>query len=245
MERSAATSLLPRFEYKDVAKPTHGSARMRIAAFEREIQNVAATGYSVVSIERFQRYDYDGGHDGDPEDEAVMERRVGDGSSGATDTRVNDRFKLVEPGASKLQQHLNDYVFRGYRILVVHSAPLLLLERSLEPSKQPAYLVVRPTGGGETLQRDTNDAATRGFRLLRQGLFHAPTRGLFWKPSVGLIMEKPGDLGPQPEYLVIDAYRTSTLLNELADAFRRGFEPVGLRATVAASYIFLQRSLAR
>jgi hypothetical protein len=215
--------------------------KKRTAAFEREIEDVTAAGYTVVSIERFQQYELDWSIDGEPEDEAVMERRVGDGPAAAVDTRRNERFKLLEPGSRKLQQQLDDYVPRGYRILVVQWEPLILLERSLEPNDQSTYLVVLPRRGDGTLQHDMNVAASRGFRLLPRSLFHAHEPGFFGSGGWGLIMEKRGDPGPQPEYLVIQTKRYSTLRKELADALLRGFEPVELYGPS----IFLQRPMAR
>jgi hypothetical protein len=230
----------PQHEYQIVRKQG-GSTEQ----FERSIGDAASTGYRPVAIERFYRYDAEGDVVGEPELVAVLERISGDDDVAAAPVVTGDRYKLLITKHSQVQTHLIANAAKGYRLLVVQAESILLFERSPHLSR-PEYVVVRPTGFSLTnpstaLRRDMNRAASRGFRLRPGSLIFSRTRGPFWNPSVGAIMEKPGQPGPEPEYLVIDTFRTSTLRKELAAGLAKGFTPVDMLWTPAAHYMFLQK----
>jgi hypothetical protein len=104
-----------------------------------------------------------------------------------------DRFKLVWlPQGLTLEQELREQTVQGYR-LRLWSGWLFFFERRSEKDERPEYVVVHSEGA--TRQRDLNEAASRGFRLM-------PLRGSAWGP---LIMERASSTSglPRFEYKVV------------------------------------------
>jgi hypothetical protein len=225
------------YEYR-IVQDESGS----IPKFERRIRDVASTGYRPVAIERFASFDRDGTPEGRPKLVAVLERTR---SGAAMGTVAADRFKVVAAKHSNIERHLVKWRASGYSLALIQTDSILVMEKSPQASSSE-YLVIRPTGysptsPGPTLRRDMNQAASRGFRLRPRSLFLSSTRGLLWTRSVGAIMEKPADPGTQPEYLVLDAFRESTLRKELESALAEGFVPIDMMSVPGSVYIVLER----
>ena len=227
----------------------HNVTEYRIAlingAAPRDIERVvlerARRGFTPAAIRKLYEYDRDGAVEA--QEVAFIFQRTGEAASRSPEAWNADRFRVLTK-ESALPKEIRRLSQSGYQLKMMSRDPIVVLERT-GADTAAEYEVVRPTtfssrNPAASLQRDFSVAASRGFRLRRDWLFESRTRGPLWVQSVGAIMEKPNKPTPQPEYLVIDAYRMGALEREFAAALEKGFVPIA-RFNHHASVIVMER----
>lgn len=158
---------------------------------------------------------------------------------------VGERYRLLATRrTSTMQNELNKAARTGYRVLVASPTSgteiAVLLEKATPPETFQYKLLA--TNRPSTLQRELNEAATKGFRLLRQtvvGKRGAGSSGFGRLIGVGLgeltipgtapdeivaVVEKAPGPGKRYQYLVLDTLRTSTMQQEISKAVREGYQ---------------------
>jgi hypothetical protein len=140
------------------------------------------------------------------------------------------RYKLLATTrTSTMQKELDESAAQGYRILVGSptsgSEMALFLER-VASSGEPYKYKLLATTRTSTMQKELNEAAEGGYRLLpRTTIAKAQLMG---SPEIVMIMERPPKVEKQYEYKLLATTRTSTLQKEVTEAQAAGFVIVGM-----------------
>ena len=77
-----------------------------------------------------------------------------------------------------------------------------------------------------TMQKELNDAAARGFRLLPQSI--VAKQPVFGATEIVLLMEKPPVSPGEFKYLLLATSRTSTMQREMSEAIDQGYRVIGM-----------------
>lgn len=135
---------------------------------------------------------------------------------------------LATTKTSTMQKEL-DAAAAGYRILVGSPTSgtemALILEKVAAPPNTYEYLLLA-TSRTSTMQKELNDAAEKGFRLLPHTMI--AKQQMFGGPEIVVILEKAPGTTKRYQYLLLATALTSTLQKELAAAVREGYEIVGM-----------------
>jgi len=119
---------------------------------------------------------------------------------------------------TKLQVRLTDAAKSGYRVIAllngIDVGNLILLEKPPQP--EPVEYLLLGISRIPTTQKELNQGAAQGFRLLPETL--AVTSEL-----VGIMEKRPG-AEPRYEYLVIDTMRSRTLEKEIQQRTGQGWQ---------------------
>ncbi len=128
-----------------------------------------------------------------------------------------------------MQRELDETAAKGYRILVgsptsgTEMAICLSREASAEKPYQYKLLATTRTG---TRQKELNEAAVSGFRLLPRTMIAKPQ--LLGGVEVVMIMEKPPTVEKKYDYKLLATNLTSTLQKEVTEAQNAGYVIVGM-----------------
>jgi len=193
---SRPTAESKRYEYQVITTDRPGRD-LSNKEFEERVTRAVNDGFRVVDMVAFS--------DADEDDRAVLLEKVTGNEGGTTRPVGPVQLKLDENG-SLSDANLNKHGRQGYRLRFVgdgegYSGGDLLFEKSADSKKTPEYSVVR--FWNSTPQPALNEAASRGFRLLRhREIYHLCCGG----PISGvapLAMEKV-EGAPLVEYRVMD-----------------------------------------
>lgn len=143
---------------------------------------------------------------------------------------ANLQYKLLATiKTSTMQKELDETSSQGYRILVgsptsdAEMAVFLSKDGSVaEPYK---YKLLATTRTG-TMQKELNEAAAAGFRLLPSTMI--AKKQLLGGVEIVSIMERPPRVTKQYEYKLLATTRTSTLQKEVTEAKEAGYVLVGM-----------------
>jgi len=142
----------------------------------------------------------------------------------------NLQYKLLATiKTSTMQKEIDETAAKGYRILVgsptsgAEMALFLSREGTVEFPYKYKLLATTRTG---TMQKELNDAADSGFRLIPSTMIAKPQ--LFGGVEIVMIMEQPPRPGQQYEYKLLATSRTSTLQKEVTEATAAGFVIIGM-----------------
>ena len=142
----------------------------------------------------------------------------------------NLQYKLLATiKTSTMQKEINETAGQGYRILVgsptsgAEMALFLSREGTVEAPFKYKLLATTRTG---TMQKELNEAADGGFRLIPSTMIAKPQ--LFGGVEVVMIMEQPPTIRRQYEYKLLATSRTSTLQKEVTEATAAGFIIIGM-----------------
>jgi len=136
---------------------------------------------------------------------------------------------LATTRTSTMQKELNEAADQGYRVLVgaptsgSEMAVFLAREGAVEEPYQYKLLATTRTG---TMQKELNEAADAGFRLIPSTMIAKAQ--LFGGVEIVLIMEKPPKVVNMYEYKLLATTLTSTLQKEVTEAKEAGFVIVGM-----------------
>lgn len=145
-------------------------------------------------------------------------------------SQSGDRFKLLATTrTSTMQKELDEAAAQGYRILVGSptsgSEMAVFLERVATLAEPYKYRLLATTRTG-TMQKELNDAAAGGYRLLPRTMI--AKAHLLGPPEVVVILERPPKAEKRYEYKLLATTRTSTLQREVTEAQAAGFVIVGM-----------------
>jgi hypothetical protein len=143
---------------------------------------------------------------------------------------------LATKQTSTMQEELSEAAKQGFRIVVGSPTSgtemVLLLERVAQPPETYSYRLLATTRTG-TMQKELNEAAREGFRLLPRTMIEKAGSGMFALGKDGpkeivAVLER----APKPdrfyEYKLLATSLTSTLQQEIAQAVAAGFALAGL-----------------
>lgn len=147
-------------------------------------------------------------------------------------SKADDDLKyklLATTKTSTMQKELDELSAKGYRILVgsptSDSEMAIFMSREDNATEPYKYKLLATTRTG-TMQKELNETAADGFRLLPQTMI--AKQQLFGGVEIVVIMEKPAKATKKYEYKLLATTRTSTLQKEVTEAQGEGFVIVGM-----------------
>lgn len=206
---------------------------------QTELGQAADRGYEVVGMLRGEQEAGQGEHmvilekPGQPPDEPLA-RPVE-----ATKPDPQQRYLLLATErTSTMQKELDKAASAGHRVLVgsptSETELMMLLEKVAQTNTYQYKLLA--TKRLSTMQKELNQAAGKGFRLLPQTVVGKRGTGGGWKlkllvPTGGMavpdetvaVVEKGPGFEKRYQYLVLDTQRTSTMQKEISQAARDGY----------------------
>ena len=209
---------------------------------QRELREALEQGYEVVGM---VRGDESIGISG--EHMVVLKKDTqssGDSSTQAPEQAMpgpsEDYRLLATEKTSTMQKELDKAAAEGYRLLAgsptSSSEIMMLVGKTTHPPKTFEYKLLA-TNRPSTLQKELNNTANKGFRLIPQTAVGKRGTTGGWK--VGLltggnsaftpdeivaVMEKGAASANLFQYLVLDTSRTSTMQKEISQAVKEGYE---------------------
>ena len=142
----------------------------------------------------------------------------------------NQRYLLLATTkTSTMQKELDEAAAQGFRILVASPTSgvemAVLLERVAQPPDTYKYRLLGTTRTS-TMQKELNEAAQEGFRLLPQTMVSkdrpiGPT-------EIVAVLERAPKTDKRYEYKLLATTRTSTLQKEIAEAQAIGYVLAGM-----------------
>ncbi len=134
---------------------------------------------------------------------------------------------LATERTSTMQEELNQAAGQGFRVVAGAGAGeselAYLLERVAEPF-DPTHYRLLATRRLSTMERELNEAAQQGYRLL--------PRTVMWQDcELVLLVERTAAEDPVYQYRLLATHRTSTLQRELDQAAAAGFEVASMIRT--------------
>ena len=148
----------------------------------------------------------------------------------ASDLDLTQRFLLLAATkTSTMQKELEEASAAGYRVFGASptsgSEIVVILEKIATPPSTYQYLL-QATTRTSTMQKELNDAAARGFRLLPQSI--VAKQPVFGATEIVLLMEKPPVSPGEFKYLLLATSRTSTMQREMSEAIDQGYRVIGM-----------------
>jgi hypothetical protein len=147
----------------------------------------------------------------------------------AKDTGDQKYKLLATTKTSTMQKEMDEVSAQGYRILVgsptsnAEMAVFLSRDGTIEEPYKYKLLATSRTG---TMQKELNEAADGGFRLIPSTMIAKAQ--LLGGVEIVMIMERSPKVTKQYEYKLLATSRTSTLQKEVTDAQTAGFVIVGM-----------------
>lgn len=143
---------------------------------------------------------------------------------------VDLQYKLLATiKTSTMQKELDETAAQGYRILVgsptSDAEMAVFLSREGTVAEPYKYKLLATTRTG-TMQKELNEAAADGFRLLPSTMI--AKKQLIGGVEIVSIMERPPRVEKLYEYKLLATVRTSTLQKEVTEAKEAGFVLVGM-----------------
>ena len=136
---------------------------------------------------------------------------------------------LATTKTSTMQKELDETAAKGYRILVGSPTSgtemAIFLSREATPENPYQYKLLATTRTG-TMQKELNEAAAGGFRLLPRTMIAKAQ--LLGGVEIVTILEKPPVVEKKYEYKLLATTLTGTLQKEVTDAQAAGFVIVGM-----------------
>jgi hypothetical protein len=151
-------------------------------------------------------------------------------SAQQTNTETGQKYLLLATTkTSTMQKELDEASAKGYRILVGSPTSseemALFLEHVAQPPETFKYKLLATTRTG-TMQRELNEMAEGGFRLLPRTMISK--RQLMGSVEIVVLLERSPKVEKQYEYKLLATSRTSTLQKEVSEAIAAGFVLVGM-----------------
>jgi hypothetical protein len=143
---------------------------------------------------------------------------------------ANLQYKLLATiKTSTMQKELDETAAQGYRIIVgsptSDAEMAVFLSRDGTVAEPYKYKLLATTRTG-TMQKEINEAAADGFRLLPSTMI--AKKQLLGGVEIVSIMERPPRVVKQYEYKLLATSRTSTLQKEVTEAKEAGYILVGM-----------------
>jgi len=136
---------------------------------------------------------------------------------------------LATKKTSTMEKELAEVAAQGFRILVGSPTSgtemALLMERVATPPEIYTYRVLATSHTG-TMQKELNEAAAQGFRLLPRTMIAKQTA--FVGLEIVVILEKPPRIEKRYDYKLLATTLTSTLQKEITQSLAEGYQIAGM-----------------
>jgi len=136
---------------------------------------------------------------------------------------------LATTKTSTMQKELDETSAKGYRILVGSPTSgtemAIFLSREATSDAPYKYKLLATTRTG-TMQKELNDAAANGFRLLPRTMIAKAQ--LLGGVEIVVILEKPPVVEKQYDYKLLATTLTGTLQKEVTEAEKAGYVIIGM-----------------
>lgn len=136
---------------------------------------------------------------------------------------------LATTKTSTMQKELTEAAAKGFRVAVGSPTSgtemAILLERVAQPPDTYKYRLLATTRTG-TMQKELNDAAKEGFRLLPRTMIAKPQ--MIGGVEIVVLLERSPKQENRYEYKLLATNLTSTLQKEITDAQAAGFVLAGM-----------------
>lgn len=143
---------------------------------------------------------------------------------------LTQRFLLLATATTAtMQRELDAAAAAGYRVVVgspTSGHEIVVILEKLPNLPQPYEYFLLATIRTSTMQRELNEAAARGFRLLPKTI--VAKEQPFGAREIVLLMEKAPGATHRYRYLLLATSRTSTMQREMAQAVEDGYEVVAM-----------------
>ncbi len=151
---------------------------------------------------------------------------------------------LATVKTSTMQKELDRAAAAGFRI--IGSSPtggtemVAILEKVATPPQNYEYFLLA-TSRTSTMQKELNEAAEKGFRLMPKTII--AKEQFMGGVEIVLLMEKAPGKAQHYRYLLLATSRTSTMQKEMAQAADDGYEVVGM-ASRGEHVVILEKPVA-
>jgi hypothetical protein len=158
-----------------------------------------------------------------------------------TKTASDQKYLLLSTSrTSTMQKELDAAAAEGFRVLTGSGLSgdelALLLERMSDTTQPMTYRLLATSRTG-TMERELNDAANEGFRMLPRTLMR---KGTGSGGEIIVVMERaPG--APRVSYKLLATSRTGTLQKELSESVIEGYEVLSM-VSRGENIIILEKS---
>jgi hypothetical protein len=136
---------------------------------------------------------------------------------------------LATTRTSTMQKELDETAAKGYRILVGSptsgSEMAIFMSREATAEKPYQYKLLATTRTG-TMQKELNEAAANGFRLLPRTMIAKAQ--LLGGVEIVVVLEKPPVVEKKYDYKLLATTLTGTLQKEVTEAQNAGYVIVGM-----------------
>jgi hypothetical protein len=136
---------------------------------------------------------------------------------------------LATTKTATMQKELDEAAAAGYRVIVgspTSGGEMVVILEKMPNLPQPYEYFLLATIRTSTMQRELNDAAARGFRLLPKTI--VAKEQPFGAREIVLLMEKAPGATNRYRYLLLATSRTSTMQREMTQAVEDGYEVVAM-----------------
>ena len=136
---------------------------------------------------------------------------------------------LATTKTSTMQKELDENAAKGYRILVgsptSEAEMAIFLSREATAEEPYKYKLLATTRTG-TMQKELNDLAANGYRLLPRTMI--AKKQLIGPVEIVAILERPPTVSKQYDYKLLATILTGTLQKEVTEAQAAGYVIVGM-----------------
>jgi hypothetical protein len=143
-----------------------------------------------------------------------------------------------------MEKELDEAAAKGFRVL--YGAPteqwdMAILLRRVQDSEQAPYgYKVLATSRNKTMQKEMNEVAKQGYRLLPRTIIFK--QGLFTAEMV-MLMEREPKSGRSYEYKLVSAGKETKLHKKIDEAVAQGFTPVTM-ITIGGHVVVMEKETA-
>lgn len=143
-----------------------------------------------------------------------------------------------------MEKELDEAAAKGFRVL--YGAPTeqwdmaILLKRVQDSEQGPYGYKVLATSRNKTMQKELNEVAKQGYRLLPRTIIFK--QGLFTAEMV-MLMEREPKSGRSYEYKLVSAGKETKLHRKIDEAVAQGFTPVTM-ITIGGHVVVMEKETA-
>jgi hypothetical protein len=152
----------------------------------------------------------------------------------AQDTKVDPEHKyflLAAKRTKTMEKELNEVADQGFRVLVGSPTSgtemAVFMERVATPPDTYKYKLLATTRTG-TMNKELNEAAEGGWRLLPRTMISKVTPGPFGGVEIVVLLEKAPNETRKFEYKLLATTLTGTLQREVSEAIAAGYSLAGM-----------------
>ncbi len=149
---------------------------------------------------------------------------------------------LATTKTKTMQKELEEVSAKGFRILLASATKtemVLFLERVAAPPDVYKYQLLA-TFSEKTMEKELNEAAAKGFRLLPQTLMHKEGWTIFQNESVAILEQQPKS-NKRYEYKVLATALTGKLQKSVSEATASGFKLLAMVSSDGTNRVIMEK----